>query len=56
MSRNEGKTYEDIGTELGISTHTVRNQMSKALETLRNLLLDNQDITLVILLFSKDWI
>lgn len=31
MSRNEGKSYNDISTELGITTQTVKNQMSQAL-------------------------
>lgn len=34
MSR-KGKTYEEISRELGISISTVKNQMSKALESLR---------------------
>ncbi|NMH27536.1 RNA polymerase sigma-70 factor [Flavobacterium silvaticum] len=38
MSRKDGMTYEEIGRELGISVHTVRNQMSKALETMRLIL------------------
>ena len=47
MSRNEGKSYEVIAEELRISPHTVRNQMSKALETLRNSLIENKDIALI---------
>lgn len=35
MSRKQGKTYEEIGQELGISVNTVKNQMGKALESLR---------------------
>jgi RNA polymerase sigma-70 factor (family 1) len=35
MSRKQGKTYEEIGEELGISVNTVKNQMSKALESMR---------------------
>lgn len=35
MSRKEGKTYEEISQELGISVSTVKNQMSKALESIR---------------------
>jgi RNA polymerase sigma-70 factor (family 1) len=35
MSRKQGKTYEEISEELGISINTVKNQMSKALESLR---------------------
>lgn len=38
MSVFEGKTYEEISVELGISPHTVRNQMSKSLQTLRDYL------------------
>ena len=34
MSR-KGKTYEEISQELGISVNTVKNQMGKALESLR---------------------
>lgn len=55
MSRNDNKTYEEIAKELGVSIHTVRNHMSLALETLRNFLLNNKDISLAILLFSQDW-
>ncbi|MDI1256564.1 MAG: RNA polymerase sigma-70 factor [Flavobacterium sp.] len=35
MSRKQGKTYEEISLELGISINTVKSQMSKALESLR---------------------
>lgn len=35
MSRKKGMSYEEISQELGISINTVRNQMSKALETMR---------------------
>jgi RNA polymerase sigma-70 factor (ECF subfamily) len=56
MSRNDGKSYEEIATELGISVNTVRNQMSKALETLRDFLLKNKDIALTVLLFYKNWL
>ncbi|TDW50019.1 RNA polymerase sigma-70 factor (ECF subfamily) [Flavobacterium sp. 270] len=35
MSRKKGMTYEEISEELGISINTVRNQMSKALESMR---------------------
>lgn len=56
MSRNDGKSYEEIAGELGISPNTVRNQMSIALKTLREFLLNNQDITLALLLFCRDWL
>lgn len=42
MSRKQGKTYEEISHELGISVNTVKSQMSKALETIR-LFLKAQD-------------
>ena len=35
MSRKKGMSYEEISMELGISINTVRNQMSKALESMR---------------------
>jgi RNA polymerase sigma-70 factor (ECF subfamily) len=35
MSRKQGKTYEEISQELGISINTVKNQMGKALESMR---------------------
>ena len=37
MSKRDGMKYEDIAYLLGISVHTVRNHISKALEALRNL-------------------
>tara|TARA_B100000809_G_scaffold54191_1_gene49771 strand:+ start:19839 stop:20435 length:597 start_codon:yes stop_codon:yes gene_type:complete len=56
MSRNEDKSYEEIAIELGISPNTVRNQMSMALETLRDFLLNNQEIAVALLLFGSSWI
>ena len=37
MSKRDGMKYEDIAYMLGISVHTVRNHISKALEALRSL-------------------
>lgn len=57
MSRNEGKSYDDIAKELGLSVNTVRNQMSMALSTLRNFLVDhNNDITLSVLVLVHIWL
>lgn len=36
MSKVQGKKYSEIAQELGISENTVRNQMSKALESIRS--------------------
>ncbi|UII76193.1 RNA polymerase sigma-70 factor [Flagellimonas sp. HMM57] len=55
MSRNEGKSYETIGQELGISTSTVKSQMSKALETLRNFILENKDINTALVIMSLSY-
>lgn len=51
MSREEGKSYEDISKELNISISTVKNQMSKALEFIKNFLQVNTDLTFFILLY-----
>lgn len=36
MSKRDGMKYEEIADELGISVNTVRNQISKALNVLKN--------------------
>lgn len=48
MSREEGKSYLDISSELGISVSTVKSQMSKALETFRTFLHANGDISFML--------
>jgi RNA polymerase sigma-70 factor (family 1) len=50
MSR-KGKTYEEISEELGISVHTVKNQMGKALESLRIFFQAHDEVLLIILFF-----
>jgi RNA polymerase sigma-70 factor (ECF subfamily) len=45
MSRKKGMSYEEISTELGISVSTVKNQMSKALESLRVFLRAHDEYT-----------
>lgn len=55
MARNQGMSYDDIGQELGISKNTVKSQMRKALETLRNHLLKQPDINLSIFLMGLNW-
>lgn len=56
MSRNEGKSYEEISKELNISINTVKVQMSKSLTTIRDFLIENSDITMLITLISSDWL
>jgi RNA polymerase sigma-70 factor (ECF subfamily) len=36
MSKRDGLKYEEIAQELGLSVNTVRNQISKALNVLKN--------------------
>ena len=47
----EGKTYEEISLELGISVPTVNSHMTQSMKLVREYLLRNQDIVLVFLLF-----
>ena len=56
MSRYDGKSYEEIGRELGITTNTVKSHMRKALETLREFLLNNGDVALILLFLASDWV
>lgn len=48
MSRTEGKTHEEISQELGISINTVKSQMTKALESIRQYLVVHTDLTFLI--------
>tara|TARA_R110002050_G_scaffold4573_3_gene22160 strand:+ start:1581 stop:2180 length:600 start_codon:yes stop_codon:yes gene_type:complete len=56
MSRDEGKSYEEISKELNISVSTVKGQMSKALTTIRDFLQTHGDVTLLITLLSSRWL
>ena len=35
MAKRDGLSYKEIADELGLSEHTVRNHISRALESLR---------------------
>lgn len=54
MSRDQGKSYEDISKELGISISTVKNQMSKALEAIRSFMQVHGDITFLMALMTAE--
>lgn len=56
MSRNEGKSYEEISKELGIAVSTVKTQMSRALESIKNFLQKNMDTTLLFSILSSEWL
>lgn len=53
LSRYENKTNKEISTELGISIQTVKNQISKALNFLRQNLSSEQAIFYYLLLSSS---
>lgn len=44
MSRRDGKSYQEISRELGVSVNTVKNQMSSALATIKEFLMVHGDI------------
>jgi RNA polymerase sigma-70 factor (ECF subfamily) len=55
MRHEQGLSYDEIANTLGLSRHTVRNQLNLALQNIRSYLLEHGDITgiLVLLLFFK---
>lgn len=48
MSRNDGKSYQEISQELGVSVNTVKNQMSSALGTIKEFLVRHGDIAFLL--------
>ncbi|MCL6219954.1 RNA polymerase sigma factor [Zunongwangia pacifica] len=51
LSREEGKSYQEISEELDISINTVKTHIKKALEGIREYFSKNTDIDLIFLLF-----
>ncbi|WP_034040908.1 RNA polymerase sigma factor [Wocania ichthyoenteri] len=49
LSRKEDMSYDQISKELGISKNTVKNQMSRALDSIRDFLYTHSDITFLFL-------
>lgn len=56
MARNEGMSYVEISKELGISKNTVKSQMRKALETMRDFLAAQNDISLSLVILALAWL
>jgi len=50
MRHEQGYSYEEIAKELGLSRHTIRNQLNLALQNIRSYLLEHGDITGLLLL------
>jgi len=50
LCRRQGKSYQQAATELGISPHTVKDHMTKALATLRLFLKDREKLAVIICL------
>jgi RNA polymerase sigma-70 factor (family 1) len=51
MRHEQGLSYEEIARELGLSRHTVRNQLNLALQNIRAYLLEHGDITGILVVF-----
>lgn len=49
LSREEEMTYEQIAEKLGISVHTVRNQMADSLNSIREFISRHPDISCILL-------
>lgn len=56
LSRENGMTYDEIGEQLGISTSTVKTQMSKALESMRSFLQEHRDVSFAVLCLFDSFI
>ena len=56
LSRENGMTYDEIGEQLGISTSTVKTQMSKALESMRSFLREHRDVSFAVLCLFDSFI
>lgn len=53
LSREEGKTYQEIAEQLGISRDTVKEYMQIALARIRQYLIDHKDELIMLILFSN---
>jgi len=49
LCKLEGKSYEEVSSELGISTSTIRNQIVKANKAVKQYFVLNQDIAIILI-------
>lgn len=55
MCRQEGQTHKQVAEQLGISTKTIENQITKALKMLRNAVQEYQTESLILFIMSTAW-
>lgn len=55
MCKREGKSYEEVARELGISTNTVRNHMVQAIALLRSYLQQYGKLAILLMLLGPDF-
>lgn len=55
MCKREGKSYEEVAGELGLSTNTVRNHMVQAIALLRSYLQQYGKLAVLLLLLGPDF-
>ena len=53
LCREEGKTYKEVATLLGISRHTVKEHMTKSLHNLRNFLSEKTESVLLLAILFR---
>ena len=50
----EGKKYQEIAEELGITINTIRTQVSRGYKKLREILAEEMDTSILIYMFLKN--
>jgi RNA polymerase sigma-70 factor (family 1) len=56
LCKQQGKTYQQAAETLGISANTVKEHMAKALAGLRHFLQEKGELTLLLIVLSKNFI
>lgn len=50
----EGKKYQEIAEELGITINTIRTQVSRGYKKLREILAEEMDTSILVYMFLKN--